>query len=147
MVGLESRSARNPDHGTAPEVVQEENYFFRLSRYGAALTRLLDEGRLRIVPEGGVRCLEVTGSFEVDAVNAAAATGGITVSAFREAVGDAALPLGELGAAQLLAQDGQALRAVRRAGVLHHVDVRDSRARGLPPASRWRAYPWRCAAR
>jgi methionyl-tRNA synthetase len=42
---------RCPDHGTVPEVVQEENYFFRLSRYGAALTRLLDEGRLRIVPE------------------------------------------------------------------------------------------------
>ena len=42
---------RCPDHETAPEVVEEENHFFRLSRYGAALGRLLDEGRLRVIPE------------------------------------------------------------------------------------------------
>jgi methionyl-tRNA synthetase len=40
-----------PEHETVPEVVAEENYFFRLSRYGGALARLLDEGGLRIVPE------------------------------------------------------------------------------------------------
>jgi methionyl-tRNA synthetase len=40
-----------PEHGTRPEVVQEENYFFRLSRYGEVLAQLLDSGRLRIVPQ------------------------------------------------------------------------------------------------
>jgi methionyl-tRNA synthetase len=42
---------RCPDHGTPPEVVQEENYFFRLSRYQEPLEHLLASGRLRIVPE------------------------------------------------------------------------------------------------
>jgi methionyl-tRNA synthetase len=40
-----------PDHETVPEVVEEENHFFRLSRYGDALGRLLDEGVLRVIPE------------------------------------------------------------------------------------------------
>jgi methionyl-tRNA synthetase len=47
----ELADGRCPDHGTAPEVVEEQNHFFRLSRYGEALTRVLDEGRLRIIPE------------------------------------------------------------------------------------------------
>ncbi len=47
----ELADGRCPDHGTAPEVVEEENHFFRLSRYGEALTRVLDSGRLRIIPE------------------------------------------------------------------------------------------------
>jgi methionyl-tRNA synthetase len=42
---------RCPDHETAPDPVEEENYFFRLSRYEGALARLLDEGRLRVIPE------------------------------------------------------------------------------------------------
>jgi methionyl-tRNA synthetase len=41
---------RCPDHLTAPEEVEEENYFFRLSRYQAQLERLLDDGALCIVP-------------------------------------------------------------------------------------------------
>jgi methionyl-tRNA synthetase len=41
---------RCPDHGTEPELVEEENYFFRLSRYQADLERLLDSGALRIEP-------------------------------------------------------------------------------------------------
>ncbi len=42
---------RCPEHATVPEVVEEENYFFRLSRYSAALGRLLDEGTLRVIPD------------------------------------------------------------------------------------------------
>jgi methionyl-tRNA synthetase len=44
-------AGRCPEHETAPEVVEEENYFFRLSRYEDALGRLLDEGTLRVIPE------------------------------------------------------------------------------------------------
>lgn len=40
-----------PEHGTVPEWVEEENYFFRLSRYGDQLSELIDSGRLRIIPE------------------------------------------------------------------------------------------------
>jgi len=42
---------RCPEHGTVPETVAEENYFFRLSRYGAALRRAIASGALAIVPE------------------------------------------------------------------------------------------------
>lgn len=34
-----------PEHGTAPEIVDEENWFFRLSRYRARLVDLIDSGR------------------------------------------------------------------------------------------------------
>ncbi len=40
-----------PEHGTPPEVVEEENYFFRLSRYTDRLIDLIDSGGLRVVPE------------------------------------------------------------------------------------------------
>jgi methionyl-tRNA synthetase len=39
-----------PEHRTQPELVEEENYFFRLSRYEAALTELITSGRLEVVP-------------------------------------------------------------------------------------------------
>jgi methionyl-tRNA synthetase len=39
-----------PEHGTAPEPVEEENWFFRLSRYGDRIARLIEEGRLAIAP-------------------------------------------------------------------------------------------------
>ncbi len=42
---------RCPEHDSVPEVVEEENYFFRLSRYAGVLGRLLDDGTLRVVPE------------------------------------------------------------------------------------------------
>lgn len=42
---------RCPEHGTRPEVVEEENWFFRLSRYQEALLALLDGGRPRILPD------------------------------------------------------------------------------------------------
>jgi methionyl-tRNA synthetase len=47
----ELRDGLCPEHGRPPEVVEEENYFFRLSRYADKLLSLIDEGRLRIVPE------------------------------------------------------------------------------------------------
>lgn len=40
-----------PEHHIPPEEVEEENYFFRLSRYQAQLLELIDSGRLRIIPE------------------------------------------------------------------------------------------------
>ncbi|HEV2122693.1 MAG TPA: methionine--tRNA ligase [Chloroflexota bacterium] len=40
-----------PDHGTRPEIVEEENYFFRLSRYEGQLREAIESGALQIVPE------------------------------------------------------------------------------------------------
>ncbi len=40
-----------PEHKTKPEVVEEENYFFRLSRYQKELERLIESDELRVVPE------------------------------------------------------------------------------------------------
>jgi methionyl-tRNA synthetase len=42
---------RCPDHGTRPEEVVEENWFFRLSRYQEQLHELLAGGGLRVEPE------------------------------------------------------------------------------------------------
>jgi methionyl-tRNA synthetase len=42
---------RCPEHGVAPEPVAEENWFFRLSRYGGFLHDQISSGRLRIQPE------------------------------------------------------------------------------------------------
>ncbi len=39
-----------PDHGTAPERIKEENYFFRLSKYTAAVREKIQSDELRIVP-------------------------------------------------------------------------------------------------
>src|ERR1700728_2236803 len=39
-----------PEHGTRPERVAEENWFFRLSRYAGQLRDLITSGRLRIEP-------------------------------------------------------------------------------------------------
>jgi len=41
-----------PEHGTPPDLVAEENWFFRLSRYAARLTDLISTGELRIEPAG-----------------------------------------------------------------------------------------------
>ncbi len=40
-----------PEHLAPPDAVEEDNYFFRLSRYGPALRDAIESGRLRIVPE------------------------------------------------------------------------------------------------
>jgi methionyl-tRNA synthetase len=41
---------RCPDHGTVPDVVEEENYFFRLSRYGERLREAIEADELKIFP-------------------------------------------------------------------------------------------------
>jgi methionyl-tRNA synthetase len=41
---------RCPEHGTEPEPVAEENWFFRLSRYAGRLRDEISSGRLRIEP-------------------------------------------------------------------------------------------------
>jgi methionyl-tRNA synthetase len=48
----ELRDGRCPEHGTEPEQVSEENWFFRLSRYAAPLREAITTGRLRIEPAG-----------------------------------------------------------------------------------------------
>ena len=39
-----------PDHGTVPEFLKEENYFFKLSRYEGEIKRRIESDELRIVP-------------------------------------------------------------------------------------------------
>jgi methionyl-tRNA synthetase len=46
----ELAGGRCPEHGTEPQPVSEENWFFRLSRYGDALRDLITSGALRIEP-------------------------------------------------------------------------------------------------
>ncbi|HWC78596.1 MAG TPA: methionine--tRNA ligase [Pseudonocardiaceae bacterium] len=41
---------RCPEHGTEPQLVAEENWFFRLSRYEEKLRTLIESGELRIEP-------------------------------------------------------------------------------------------------
>jgi len=50
--GLAERGGRCPEHGTEPDLVNEENWFFRLSRYAAPLREAITTGRLRIEPAG-----------------------------------------------------------------------------------------------
>jgi methionyl-tRNA synthetase len=40
-----------PDHGTVPEFLKEENYFFRLSKYTGEIQQKIESGELAIVPE------------------------------------------------------------------------------------------------
>lgn len=40
-----------PDHGVAPELVEEENYFFRLSSYQKQLEELFSKGDFSVIPE------------------------------------------------------------------------------------------------
>lgn len=42
---------RCPEHGIALEIIREENWFFRLSRYGDRLLKLIETEKLRIVPD------------------------------------------------------------------------------------------------
>jgi len=51
-----------PEHGTPPQLVAEENWFFRLSRYAGQLHDLVSSGRLRIEP--AARRNEVLGFIE-----------------------------------------------------------------------------------
>lgn len=40
-----------PEHDKAPEIVEEENWFFRLSAYGDRLKALIESGEMRVEPE------------------------------------------------------------------------------------------------
>ncbi len=40
------------DHGNTPEVIEEENWFFRLSKYASEVKRRIETGELVIVPHG-----------------------------------------------------------------------------------------------
>lgn len=40
-----------PDHGTMPEQLSEENYFFRLSKYADTLRQKIESDELRVVPQ------------------------------------------------------------------------------------------------
>lgn len=40
-----------PDHGVAPENIEEENYFFKLSKYTDAVRTKIESGELTILPE------------------------------------------------------------------------------------------------
>jgi methionyl-tRNA synthetase len=46
----ELRDGRCPEHGTPPELVEEDNWFFRLSRHRDRLVALIEGGALRVVP-------------------------------------------------------------------------------------------------
>jgi methionyl-tRNA synthetase len=46
----ELEGGRCPEHGTEPQLVEEENWFFRLSRYQRPLRGLIASGRLRVEP-------------------------------------------------------------------------------------------------
>jgi methionyl-tRNA synthetase len=48
----ELRAGRCPEHDTEPQRVAEENWFFRLSRYGDRLREAITGGELRIEPAG-----------------------------------------------------------------------------------------------
>jgi methionyl-tRNA synthetase len=39
------------DHNAAPETIEEENYFFKLSKYGPRIKQALESGEMRIIPE------------------------------------------------------------------------------------------------
>jgi methionyl-tRNA synthetase len=41
-----------PEHRVPPEVIEEENYFFRLSRYAEPLLELIESDRLQVWPTG-----------------------------------------------------------------------------------------------
>ena len=58
----ELSDGRCPDHGTAPDLVAEENWFFRLSRYAGQLRALVSDGTIRIEP--AVRRNEVLALIE-----------------------------------------------------------------------------------
>src|SRR5688572_11783346 len=47
----ELREGLCPEHERPPEIVEERNWFFRLSRYQDALARAIESDRIRILPE------------------------------------------------------------------------------------------------
>lgn len=53
-----------PNHGTVPETIEEENYFFRLSKYTPLVKKAFEEDALEIVPK--TRTHEVLAMLEDD---------------------------------------------------------------------------------
>lgn len=51
MTEKELVDGKCPDHGAAPERIKEENYFFKLSKYTAAIKEKIERGELVILPE------------------------------------------------------------------------------------------------
>ncbi len=47
----ELKNGKCPEHLSKPEIVEEENYFFRLSKYQEKLTKLIESDKIKIVPE------------------------------------------------------------------------------------------------
>ncbi|MBI5742567.1 MAG: methionine--tRNA ligase, partial [Candidatus Niyogibacteria bacterium] len=39
------------DHNAAPETIEEENYFFKLSKYGPRIKQAIESGEMKIIPE------------------------------------------------------------------------------------------------
>jgi methionyl-tRNA synthetase len=71
----ELRDGRCRDHGTVPDAVAEENWFFRLSRYAGQLRALIGDGAIRVEPaerrnevlaliDGGLQDFSVSRSTE-----------------------------------------------------------------------------------
>lgn len=46
----ELENGKCPEHKTVPELIEEENYFFRLSSYQAQLKKLIESGEIQIYP-------------------------------------------------------------------------------------------------
>ncbi len=40
-----------PDHGKEPEIIEEENYFFKLSEYGSRIKEKIESDEFQIIPE------------------------------------------------------------------------------------------------
>ena len=51
-----------PEHKIKPEIIEEENYFFALSKYQDKLKRIIEKGEIKIVPES--RKIEVLSFIE-----------------------------------------------------------------------------------
>ncbi len=47
----ELTAGKCPEHLKEPEVVEEENYFFRLSKYQKELQKLIEADKIRVIPE------------------------------------------------------------------------------------------------
>lgn len=50
--GVEGEIGICRDHGAAPEIIEEENYFFRLSKYAEEVKKRIESSELQIIPHG-----------------------------------------------------------------------------------------------
>ncbi|OGC81140.1 hypothetical protein A2943_00610 [Candidatus Adlerbacteria bacterium RIFCSPLOWO2_01_FULL_51_16] len=51
LTSKELINGKCPEHGTSPERIKEENYFFRLSKYTSEIKKRIEFGELRVIPE------------------------------------------------------------------------------------------------